>query len=178
MKTCTKCNQEKALTEFRPSKEGKFGRTSYCIKCLNEQVKQYCLENPWMRTFNNIHSRCTNPNIRSYNDYGLRGIKCLITPEELKELWFRDRAFEMKKPSIDRIDNDGDYCIENCRFMEKDDNTNKDRKKRILQFNLNGEFIKEWESSYKILKELNFSISRCLSGERKQSYNFIWKYKN
>ena len=178
MKSCTKCGIEKELSEFRHSKDGKFGRTSYCKECLNQGDKLYFLENPWLRTFNNIHSRCTNKKIRSYKDYGGRGIKCLITPEELKTLWFRDKAFEMKKPSIDRIDNDGNYEFDNCRFMEKDDNTNKDRKKKILQYDLEGNFIKEWESIYKIRQELNFSIDRCLSGERKQCYNFVWKYKN
>jgi hypothetical protein len=102
----------------------------------------------------------------------------LITPNEIKELWFRDKAFEMKKPSIDRKDNDGDYTFNNCRFMEKDDNTNKDRKKKVLQFDLNGNFIKEWESIYKVRTELNFSIDRCLKGERKKANGFLWKYKN
>lgn len=180
-KVCTKCGIEKDLNEFRPSLEGKFGRTSYCKKCLNEQIKQYCIENPWLRTLNNIKQRCENKNNTRYYQYGERGIKCLITANELKELWFRDKAYLMKRPSIDRIDNDGNYEFSNCRFLEFKENSDRAIEKQktpILQYDLQGNFIREWESIAKIRKELNYSIDRCLSGERKHCYKFVWKYKN
>jgi hypothetical protein len=51
----------------------------------------------------------------------------------------------------------------------------------VLQFDLNGNLIKEWKSSYeasKILKISRTNIDRCLKKERKISNGFIWKYKN
>ena len=174
MKVCSHCYKEKELIEFNKNSYNKDGFQHICKMC----EKDYRTTYPWLRTLNNINSRCTNPNVRSYTDYGKRGIKCLITAEELKDLWFRDRAFEMKKPSIDRKDNDGNYTFDNCKFMEKDDNTNKDRKRPVLQFTLEGIFVKEWPSIWQVKQELNFSIDRCLKGERKKANGFIWKYKN
>ncbi len=77
---------------------------------------------PWEKTFMYIRQRCSYPNDHIYKRYGGRGIKNLITMNELKTLWFRDRAFEMKKPSIDRIDNNGNYTIKNCRYLEFSEN--------------------------------------------------------
>ncbi len=72
----------------------------------------------WARTFYAIKSRCERKRNASYKKYGGRGIKCLITKEELKTLWFRDKADELKKASIDRIDNNGHYTFDNCRYIE------------------------------------------------------------
>lgn len=52
--------------------------------------------------------------------------------------------------------------------------------KTIVQYSINGEFIKEWPSSMEIqrvLGYLNSNISRCCRGDRKTAYKFIWKYK-
>lgn len=39
--TCTKCGEEKALTEFHKNKKGKYGVTSVCKNCKNEYDKKY-----------------------------------------------------------------------------------------------------------------------------------------
>jgi group I intron endonuclease len=56
----------------------------------------------------------------------------------------------------------------------------KSNSKPILQYNLNGDFIKEWPSSVYITKELKFpqpNISAACLGKQKTAYGFIWKYK-
>ena len=57
-----------------------------------------------------------------YYRYGGRGIKCKITSDEVRRLWIRDKAHLMKRPSIDRINNDGHYSFNNCRFIEIEKN--------------------------------------------------------
>jgi hypothetical protein len=53
------------------------------------------------------------------------------------------------------------------------------RKMTILQYDINGNLIKEWESARKAMKELNIThITDCARGERKTAGDFIWKYKN
>ena len=54
-----------------------------------------------------------------------RKMRCLITAEELKILWFRDKAYLMKKPSIDRKNNEGDYTFKNCQYLEHKLNSGK-----------------------------------------------------
>ena len=65
-----------------------------------------------------INARCKNS-----LSYVRKGIKCLITKEELEILWKRDNASLLKIPSVDRINNNKDYTFENCRFIEKIYNT-------------------------------------------------------
>ena len=47
----------------------------------------------------------------------------------------------------------------------------------LSQYDLDGNFIKEWESASQIERELGYSkssILRCVNGESKQSYGHIW----
>lgn len=54
-------------------------------------------------------------------------------------------------------------------------------RKPILQYTLDGVFIKEWSSGKEIYQTMSFSqgnISSCCSGALKSAYGFIWRYKN
>lgn len=77
---------------------------------------------PWYSNFAQARHRCTNKNSNRYYCYGGRGIKFKLTFEEMGMLWKRDNADKMKCPSIDRIDNNGNYEFSNCRFIEKEKN--------------------------------------------------------
>ncbi len=79
----------------------------------------------WILHYYSARRRCNNPKVSNYKYYGGRGIKCLMTEEDFKFLWFRDKAYVMKLPSIDRKDNDGHYMLENCRFIELIENLKK-----------------------------------------------------
>lgn len=53
--------------------------------------------------------------------------------------------------------------------------------KPILQYDKNGNFIKEWRSSMCIQRELGFArshISDCANGKKKYAYGFVWVFKN
>ena len=52
--------------------------------------------------------------------------------------------------------------------------------KKIIQYDLNGNFIKEWNSMADIWRELGIRASlicRCCKGLRTHTYGYIWKYK-
>ncbi len=82
------------------------------------RVKNYLMRNPWAKTKLRIHNRCTD--IKHH--YFKKGIKDLLSTSDLKLLWFRDKAYDLIKPSIDRIDSSKDYTLDNCRFIELGDN--------------------------------------------------------
>jgi hypothetical protein len=209
-KICTKCGVEKTLSEFSKHKDRKYGVRNWCKLCSSEDYKQYRIKNkdkiqkymqefyqqyksqirkkqkeyrikyPWKFVLYNIWQRCENPKSTSYPTYGAREIKILISEKEIKELWFRDKAYEMKKPSIDRIDNNGNYTFENCRFIEQSLNSSKDKFKPVLQFDLKGNFIKEWSSQKDAshqLKVAQGNISSVLNNSRFSAGGFSWKFK-
>jgi len=47
-------------------------------------------------------------------------------------MWFRDKAYEMQKPTVDRIDDKQGYVFENCRFMEHGANLSKRFRGRVF----------------------------------------------
>jgi len=77
------------------------------------------------QVFADMNTRCNNKKAQNYKYYGGRGIKGLLSRTDFIMLWFRDKAYEMYKPSIDRIDNDGNYEYNNCQFIEMSENTKK-----------------------------------------------------
>jgi hypothetical protein len=85
---------------------------------LNDILKRQ----PWHIAYVNIGQRCTNCDHPKYKFYGGKGIKRSITSEELKMLYFRDKAYLMKSPSVDRMNSSKDYAFENCRYIEMDEN--------------------------------------------------------
>lgn len=88
------------------------------LKRQRENRIIFIKKNPWLKHLYKAKQRCVNPNATRYPCYGGRGIKFLLNKEEIKTLWFRDKAYLLIKPSIDRKNNDGHYEFSNCRFIE------------------------------------------------------------
>lgn len=76
-------------------------------------------KDPLYNAYHNILARCRNTRHKYYKYYGGRGIKCE---------WgdFKSFCTDMKDSyekglTLDRIDNNGDYCKENCRWVTMKD---------------------------------------------------------
>ena len=87
---------------------------------------------PEYRSWQHMKSRCFNPNHKNYLDYGGRGIKVC-------DLWLNFENFladmglkPTAKYSIDRIDNDGDYCPDNCKWSTQTEQVNNRRSNRLI----------------------------------------------
>lgn len=97
---------------------------------------EWAKKNPWYRSYRAAKNRC-NPNSK-YGAYHALGIKFLMTIQDFKFLWFRDKAYLMKKPSIDRIRSKENYELKNCRYIEWIDNCSQGGKNKGI-----------WEGKYR-----------------------------
>ena len=81
-------------------------------------------------------------------------------------------------PQVDHIDgNKMHNYLNNLQWITHKENCRKSKNKPILQFDLDGNFIREWECAYDVGKVAVKSINDCLKGRHKTAYGFVWKYK-
>lgn len=118
-------------------------RSCWCLwdehraECWNINKKHWDYSSRLYRIYYDIKSRCTNPKNDRYYCYWDRWIKCLRnTYEDFKsDMWesynIHVKEFWEKDTTIDRINVDWDYCIENCRRITRKEqmvNTRRNRK--------------------------------------------------
>ena len=86
-----------------------------------------------------LKDRVLNPKHKQYNDYGGRGITiCDEWKNDFMSFynWALSNGYEENKGlSIDRINNDGNYCPENCRWTTR---IMQSRNQRISKLNTSG----------------------------------------
>ncbi len=101
-----------------------------------------------------------------------------------------DNKPEINHKSEDKLDN----RVENLEWVWHKDNCNHGTRnkrigeknkngkcsKKVIQYSLDGEFIKEWVSVREIQRQLGYSngnISDCCRGIKKSAYGFKWEYE-
>lgn len=89
-------------------------------------------------------SRCYNANNPGYPNYGGRGITVCDEWRCDFAVFLRDMGPCPKGHSIDRIDNDGNYSKENCRWATHTQQMNNQRKNTCLTFDGETLTVPEW----------------------------------
>ena len=123
---------------YHREKSAKIGKQIHTKHGLSYSHKLYGV-------WKNIRSRCNNPNNPSYGNYGDRGISISGEWDEFPNFleWSLSHGYK-DGLTIDRINNDGDYSPENCRWV---DNTIQQRnRRRTVKLTFKGETraLSEW----------------------------------
>lgn len=98
----------------------KSGNTKSCGCIRNEIITKHGMcKHPLYNTWKSMKNRCINPNDKDYDKYGGRGIE--MNPKWIDvKVYIKDIEGNIgEKPkgmTIDRIDNDKGYYIENLRY--------------------------------------------------------------
>ena len=82
------------------------------------------------RVWSNLITRCTNPNNEFWNDYGGRSITVCEKWLTFKGFWEDMKEGYSDELEIDRINVDGNYCKENCRWTTRGQNSYNTRQQR------------------------------------------------
>lgn len=118
--------------------------------CMEEKAQKAFIKNltthnesktKLYKTWRGILDRCYNPNIKSYKNYGARGISMC---EEWKNSyenfrdWSLDNGYDESKnrneQSIDRIDVNGNYEPSNCRWSDSRTQSRNKRNVRLIVY--------------------------------------------
>jgi hypothetical protein len=162
---------------------GNLKRIANCKKCgiaarskkrATHHREPLRLYNIW----NGMKRRCDNPDLPNYKNYGGRGISVC---EEWKNSFdsFRSWAFAngyAANLSIDRIDVNGDYKPENCRWADRKTQNNNTRANHYVEYRGERKTIAEWADEtgvdpntiYPRLNKYGWSVGEALGFEARK----------
>ena len=137
-----------------------------------------------------IVSLCKNGKAKHYYIHQLVAQTFLPNPENKPQVNHKIEGDKGKTMNIVVFNEDGlvnnekttiewATAKENTNYGTRNQRANKAKSKPVLQFTLDGEFVREWESAKEAEKN-GFSqghICRCCRGQYKKHKGYIWRYK-
>jgi hypothetical protein len=114
--------------------------------------------------------RCFDPTSKSFRNYGGRGIK--VCEDWLSfEKFLLDMGPPPKGCELDRVDNDGDYEKENCRWATRVQNANNKTTSVVIEYDGLALTVQQWSRKLGVARELirdrifklGWSVDRALS---------------
>ena len=131
-----------------------------CSDCRAANAANAGWKHPLYMTWKKMKARCSDPNLDSYNSYGGRGIKvCKRWDDSLYD--FADDMGE--KPdgyTLDRIDNDGDYEPDNCRWSTNEEQLSNTRRNVYVKINGDVKTATQWCKDFGIVPSSHFNRVR------------------
>lgn len=154
------------------------GLTHSC-GCLNSEIASERFsthrlsESRLHKTWSDMKKRCYNPNSKSFPAYGGRGIEmCEEWKDDFQSFYNWAMAHGYADDlTIDRIDVNGNYSPENCRWVDKLTQANNCRTNHYLTFNGKTQSIAAWARELGVsdslirqrIVTLGWSVERALT---------------
>lgn len=143
---CTVCGQEFNMIKSQ------INRAKHCTHVGLGGTKvsflsKYSWSNPKLESiFQGMKRRCYKPSDKSYRWYGLKGIKICdewINDPKVFEDWALSNGYS-DGLTIDRIDENKDYCPENCRWVTASKNSKYKSTTQIITIGNISKTGKDW----------------------------------
>lgn len=144
------CGQHKRIrgSDLRKGKTRSCGCLARRTTIERSTIHGHCKrgqESKSHRTWEHMTQRCNNPNDTDYHHYGGRGI--IVCSRWLKS--FENFLKDMGEPptirhTLERMDNNGDYCPLNCRWATRKDQARNKRNNHLITHNGKTQCLEAW----------------------------------
>lgn len=172
--TCWKCRCSCGKIIVSYGYHLKSGCTTSC-GCYREdnmrarKTKHGLSASPEYNTWRHMKRRCKNPNDKRYDDYGGRGIAVCSEWESFENFYADMGPKPTPNHSIERKDNNGPYCKDNCIWATPEEQNNNQRSNRFITYEGITLTVAQWSHklgmSYKTLHDrltYGWSIEKVL----------------
>lgn len=140
------------------------GLSTQCKKCHNDSQERSKYHPKLRAVWNDIMTRCYNQKSKSFINYGGRGISACnewLVKEQFCE-WAVQNGWE-DGLTIERADNNGNYCPENCKFITRKEQAFNRRTNRLISAFGETKTITEWSEDKRCavcIQTLNARINK------------------
>lgn len=109
-----------------------------------------CVKSKTYISWDGMKQRCYNVNHKAYFRYGGKGILVCSRWKNSFVNFLKDMGEKPEGLSLDRIDNEGNYCKENCRWATRKQQQNNTRKNRLISIDGTTKTAQEWCDFYNV----------------------------
>lgn len=120
-------------------------------------------------------NRCYNESFQDYHNYGGRGIKVCEKWHDVRKFIEDMEEGSDKKLQLDRIDNNGNYSKENCRWVTRKENNRNKRTNVFITIGGETKTATEWAEIYGV--DARKLMSRFRKGEKNEQILLFGKEK-
>lgn len=156
------------LAYKRTTSCGCYAKELFVNNVSKHNLRKTRLYNIWA----GMKQRCFNKNSKAYNRYGERGITiCNEWKNDFKKFydWSMKNGYK-DNLTIDRINNNGNYEPENCRWTDNKTQSNNRNNNVILEYNNEKHNLKQWceimnitENALKHRLERGWDVQKALT---------------